>query len=130
MVPPADGFAAVVRKYCVRKVAVYVVAVDGPVTVWDAAPPSDQLAKAYCVAVAPAWVAAASVWLDPTVHWNEHGDVQAVPSTVSDNPAGELATVTAAMVELKLAVTVAAAFIVMFCGVVVPVSAPAKPVNW
>src|SRR5947209_19256621 len=110
MVPPADGLAAVVRKYCVLKVAVYVVAVEGPVTVCDAAPPSDQLAKTYCVPVAPACVAAAMVWLVPAVHCKEHGDVQAVPSTVSASPAGELATVTEAVITLKLAVTLAAPF--------------------
>jgi hypothetical protein len=32
--------------------------------------------------------------------------------------------------ELKLAVTVAGALMVRFCGVVVPVRAPLKPVNW
>ena len=96
---------------------------------WLAAPPSDQLENRYCVPVVPACVAAAMVCVVAAAHCNEHGAVQATPSTVSDRPAGELVTV----IEVKgpkLAVTLAAAFMVRFCGVVVPVSAPVKPVNW
>ncbi len=95
----------------------------------DAAPLSDQLANTYCTPVPPACVAAAIVWLVPGVHCTLQGDVQFVPSTVSDRPAGELATVTATGVPVKLAVTVAAPFIVTFCGVVVPVNAPEKPLK-
>lgn len=43
MTPPFDGLAEVVRKYCVVKLAVYVAATEGATTVWEAAPPSDQL---------------------------------------------------------------------------------------
>ena len=66
----------------------------GPVTVCDAAPLSDQLVNTYCVPVVPACVAAAIVCVVPGVHCTVHGDVQAALSTVSNNPAGELATVT------------------------------------
>ena len=55
--------------------------------------------------------------------------MQAAPSTVSDRPAGELATVTATTVA-KLAVTDAGALIVTLCGVVLPVSTPEKPETW
>jgi hypothetical protein len=64
--------------------------------VCTAAPLSDQLAKTYCVPLVPACAAAAAiVCVEPGVHCNIHGDVQAALSTVSDNPAGELVTVTA-----------------------------------
>ena len=96
---------------------------------WDAVPPSDQLAKTYCVPAAPACVDAAIVWVDPGVHCWAHGDVHATLSTVRDSPAGELATVMLTGFAVKLAVTVAAAFIVTFCGVAVPASAPEKPAN-
>jgi hypothetical protein len=58
-----------------------------------------------------------------------HGDVQPALSTVNANPTGELVTVMATVVP-NVAVTVAAADIVTFCGVVVPLSAPVNPVNW
>jgi hypothetical protein len=93
--PPADGLAVVVRKYCVVKVAVYVVEDAGAVTECDAAPASDQFAKTYWTPAAPVCVAAAMVWVEPAVHCNEQGDVQATLSTVSESPAGELATVMA-----------------------------------
>ena len=35
------------------------------------------------------------VWFEPATHWNEHGAVQALPSTVSDKPAGALVIVAA-----------------------------------
>jgi hypothetical protein len=125
--PPADGLAVVVRKYCVVNVAVYVVEDAGAVTECDAAPASDQFAKTYWTPAAPACVAAAIVWVEPAVHCNEQGDVQATLSTVSESPAGELATVMAAALLAKLAVTDVGAFIVTFCGDVVPVKAPEKP---
>src|SRR4051794_34174742 len=62
--PPAARFAAVVRKYCVVNVAVYVVDDDGAVTVCEAAPLSDQLPNRYCIPLAPACEAAAIVWLE------------------------------------------------------------------
>src|SRR5258708_1805899 len=98
----------------------------------DCAPPSDQLPYRYCVPVAPACGVAVTpiVWLAPAAHWNVQGAVQALPSTVSDNPAGEDVTVTPAVEVLKFAVTAAGAFMVRFCGVVVPLIAPLKPVNW
>src|SRR5215831_19286321 len=130
MVPPATGLHAVVSKYCVLKLAVYVVAAAGAVTLCDAAPASDQLAKTNCVPVVPACVAAAIVWLEPGSHWNVHGAVHAVPSTASDRPGGVLVTVMATVAPAKLAVTVTGAFIVTFCGVAVPVNPPENPVNW
>jgi hypothetical protein len=125
--PPADGLAVVVRKYCVVNVAVYVADDAGAVTECDAAPASDQFAKTYWTPAAPACVAAAIVWVDPAVHCNEQGDVQATLSTVSESPAGELATVMAVVLVANPAVTEAGAFIVTFCGDVVPVKAPEKP---
>jgi hypothetical protein len=53
--------------------------------------------------------------------------VQATLSTVSESPAGELATVMAVVLVANPAVTEAGAFIVTFCGDVVPVKAPEKP---
>ena len=111
------------------KLAVYVVANPDAVTACDAAPPSDQLANTYCVPLAPACVAAAIVWLDPGVHWNAHGEVQLVPSTVSTRPAGALVAVTVGS-PVKFAVTVTGAIIVTFCGVVVPLNPPENPENW
>ena len=52
--PSLDGFAAVVRKYCVVKFAVYVVADAGATIECDCAPPSDQLKYTYCVPTPPA----------------------------------------------------------------------------
>ena len=69
------------------------------------------------------------MWLDPGVHWTLHGAEHALPSTVSDNPAGALVTVTLIAEAVKFAVSVAGAFIVRFCGVVVPLNAPENPVN-
>src|SRR5690348_13979759 len=123
MVPPADGLADVVRRYCGAKVAVYVVGAAGAVTVWLAGPLSDQLPNTYCVPAAPACVAAAIVCVVPGVHCKAHGAVQFVPSTASVKPEGALAIVTA-VGAVKAAVTEAAALIVTFCGVVVPVKAP------
>jgi hypothetical protein len=34
------------------------------------------------------------VWLPPAAHWKVHGAVQALPSTISDNPTGADVTVT------------------------------------
>jgi hypothetical protein len=110
-------------------VAVYVVALAGPVTVCDAAPPSDQLANTYWTPVPPACVAAAIVWLVPAVHCTLHGETHGAPSTVNDNPAGALATVTATAGAWKFAVTDTGPLIVTFCGLPVPVSAPENPVN-
>src|SRR5260370_882794 len=102
MAPPAAGLAAVVRKYCVVKFAVYVVADEGAVIECDCAPPSDQLENMYWVPVAPGWGddVTAIVWFEPGVHWKEQGAVHAVPSTVNDNPAGALAMLIA--VELPV----------------------------
>jgi hypothetical protein len=97
--------------------------------VCDAAPLSDQLVKTYCVPVVPACVAAAIVCVEPGVHCNVHGDVQAALSTVSDNPAGELATVTLTGDVVNAAVTDSGPLIVTFCGVVAPVNAPEKLAN-
>jgi uncharacterized SAM-binding protein YcdF (DUF218 family) len=129
IVPPADGFALVVSWYCVVKLAVYVAALDGAVTVWLAAPLSDQLPNTYCVPVVPACVAPAIVWLDPGVHWNEHGAVHAAASTVRLSPTGVLVTVMLTGDAVKFAVTLKGPFIVTFCGVAVPVRAPLKPEN-
>jgi hypothetical protein len=62
----------------------------------------------------------------PAVHWNVHGAVQAVPSTVSARPAGDDVTVIPE-IAVNVAVTVAGAFMGKFCGVVVPVNPPVKP---
>ena len=110
-------------------VAVYVVGEAGPVTLCDAAPPSDQLAKTYCDPVVPACDAAATVWPVAVVHVNEHGAVHVLPSTVSVNPAGALVTVTGVVPAVNPAVTLTGPDIVTFCGVVVPVSPPVNPVN-
>jgi hypothetical protein len=59
--PSADGDAVVVNWYCVVKLAVYVAAEDGAVTVCEGAPLSDQLLKTYCVPVLPAWVAVVAI---------------------------------------------------------------------
>src|SRR5205807_1458840 len=115
MVPPAAGLAAAVSWYCVVNDAVYVVDVPGAVTVCEDAPLSDQLPKTYCVPVAPACVAAATVWLDPASHGTEHGAVHAAPSTVRDSPGGVLVTVIV-LRTVKAAVTVAAPDMVRFCG--------------
>ena len=96
----------------------------------DAAPLSDQLANAYCVPVVPDCVAAVIVCVVPGVHCTVHGDVQATLSTISDNPAGELATVTLTCEIVNAAVTERGPLIVTFCGVVVPVNAPENPPNW
>jgi hypothetical protein len=56
--------------------------------------------------------------------------VQAALSTVSDNPAGELATVTLTCDVVNAAVTDSGPLIVTFCGVVAPVNAPEKLTNW
>jgi hypothetical protein len=104
-----------------------VVAEEGVVMEWDAAPESDQLAKTYCVPVEPGWVAAAMVWEEPGAHWKGQGEVQAVLSTVRESPAGELATVKATELRVKLAVTEAGALRVRFCGEVVPERAPENP---
>jgi hypothetical protein len=61
IVPPADGLADVVRKYCVVNAAVYVAEDDGAAIVWLAAPPSDQLPNTYCVPAAPACGPAAAI---------------------------------------------------------------------
>ena len=54
-VPAPEGETAVVNWYCVLKFAVYVTLLwAGAVTVCDIAPPSDQLAHAYCVPEVPA----------------------------------------------------------------------------
>jgi hypothetical protein len=68
------------------------------------------------------------VCVDPGAHWKLHGDVHPVLSTVNASPAGALVTVIATVVP-NVAVTVAAADIVTFCGVVVPLRAPVNPVN-
>jgi len=70
--PPAAGEAAVVRRYCVVKLAVQVAAEEGTVIVWDAAPPSDQLENRYCVPEDP-WVPAANVCVLPGAHTNAWG---------------------------------------------------------
>jgi hypothetical protein len=114
----------------VVNVALYVVALAGPVTECDAAPLSDQLANTYCVPAPPASVPAAIVCVDPGVHCAVHGDVHPTPSTVSDKPAGELATVTLTGDAVKPAVTDSGPLIVTFCGFVVPASAPENPLNW
>src|SRR4051794_13139958 len=95
MEPPATGLTAVVSKYCVVNAAVKVAAAAGATTEWDAACPSDQEPKTYCVPAAPACVAAATVWVEAWIHWNEHGVVQGTLSTVRASPAGELVTVIA-----------------------------------
>ena len=88
--------ALVVRKYCVVRFAVKVALDAGAITVWDAAPLSDQLWNRYCVPAAPACgEETAIVWLDPGVHWSEQGEVQADPSALSANPAGAVDRVTA-----------------------------------
>jgi hypothetical protein len=69
------------------------------------------------------------VCVDPGTHCKLHGDVHPVLSTVNASPAGALVTVIATVVP-NVAVTVVAADIVTFCGVVVPLSAPVNPVNW
>ena len=56
--------------------------------------------------------------------------MQPLPSTVSDNPAGEVVTVVPTLEAPKLAVTEAGALSVRFCGVVVPLRAPLNPANW
>jgi uncharacterized protein YbaA (DUF1428 family) len=56
---------------------------------------------------------AAIVWYDPGAHWNEHGAVHGVPSTLTDRPDGEVATVIGAV---KFAITVFALFIVTASG--------------
>ena len=84
--------------------AVYVVADVGVVTECDAAPASDQLVNRYCTPMEPACDAAAIVWMEPWIHWNVHGDVQATLSTVSNKPGGELSNAT--FVRLAYAVTV------------------------
>ena len=53
MEPPAEGLAAVVRKYWVTKVALKVVGDEGAEIECEAAPESDQLENTYCVPVAP-----------------------------------------------------------------------------
>ena len=100
-------------------------------TEWDCAPASDQLAYTYCVPVGPACgdVTTAMVWLVPGVQETLQGAVQLLPSTDSDKPLGELVTVIVTAVPLKFAMTLAGPFMVKFCGVVVPLSAPLKPVN-
>jgi hypothetical protein len=54
------GVTAVVKKYCVVKFALYVVA-DDTVMECAVAPPSDQLAHTYCTPAAPAWGVAAAI---------------------------------------------------------------------
>ena len=49
--------------------------------------------KRYCTPTEPACDAAVIVWMEPWIHWNVHGDVQATLSTVSRLPVGELVTV-------------------------------------
>ena len=66
IVPRLGGATAVVSWYSVPKLAVYVVAADGTVTVWERAPLSDQEEKTYRVPVVPAWGdVVAMVWLLP-----------------------------------------------------------------
>ena len=102
----------------------------GPVTGWEAAPPSDQAAKMYWTPGVPAWVGAARVWVEPGIHCSAQGETQVAPSARSDSPAGELTRLTATGRRVKAAVTEAGAFSVRFCGVTLPVSAPEKPENW
>src|SRR5712691_5715167 len=61
MLPPATGLTAVVKAYCVVKLAVYVAGADGAVTEWETAPPSDQFANTYCVPAPPACVAVVAI---------------------------------------------------------------------
>ena len=83
----------------------------------------------YCVPVAPAWVAGvAIVCVDPAVHCGEQGDVQAVPSMVRASPAGLVAMVSV-NTAAKLAATVTGAFMVTFCGVVVPLNPLENPLK-
>jgi hypothetical protein len=66
--PPADGFAAVVKLYCVVKLAVQVVSFVGAVIVWLCPPPSLQEAYKYRVPISPVFVwgeATERVWLLP-----------------------------------------------------------------
>jgi hypothetical protein len=58
------------------------------------------------------------------------GEVQPAPSTVNDRPVGALVTTYCTANTAKLAVTLLGAFMVRFCGVVVPLRAPVKPENW
>ena len=97
MLPSELGLADVLSKYCVVKLAVYVVAIVGPLTEWDCAPASDQLAYTYCVPVGPACgdVTTAMVWLVPGVQETLQGAVQLLPSTDSASPLGTLVTVIA-----------------------------------
>ena len=67
--PALDGFAAVVRKYCVVNVAVYVAAAAGAVTVCEAVPPSDHFENTYWIPVVPACAAAAIVCAELCSHW-------------------------------------------------------------
>src|SRR5436305_1552125 len=124
MLPPASGTTAVVNKYWVVKLAVYVVATAGVVTVWESAPLSDQLAKTYLLLDGPGCGDVVVMeWLLPIIHWNVCGAVSAVPSTMIFRPAGAVVTVILAS-ALKFTVAERAAVIDMDCGFVEPVRSP------
>src|ERR1035438_8602513 len=107
------------------------VAAYGAVTVWEIAPPSDQVLKASCVLAPDGCVATvAMVCVLPAAHTTVQGAAQALPSTVRGGPAG-LATMVWVKNGTKFAVTPAGpAMAGRFCGLVTPLSAPVKPENW
>jgi hypothetical protein len=110
MLPAVAGFATVVNKYCVVKLAVYVTPAAA-VTVCAIAPPSDQLEKVSCVPVEGDCgdVVAMVCWL-PTPQLNVQGAVHAAPSTAIDAPVGLLAMDTPVNTT-KFAVTLTGPFI-------------------
>jgi amino acid transporter len=82
-VPLPAGATAVVSWYSVAKLAVYVVAAAGAVTVWDRAPPSDHPEKTYRLpADSACGDVVAMVWVLPGVQVNVRAPVKVAPSTV------------------------------------------------
>src|ERR1039458_10083805 len=96
MVPSPAGDTRVVSRYCVSKLAVMVVAVDGAVTLCERRPPSLQFSQTYCLPPKGCGEVVASVWLVPTIHSSVIEPVKGGPSsTLINGPSMLVPTVTA-----------------------------------
>jgi hypothetical protein len=92
--PVPEGLTEVARLYCVINDAVYVALDDGTVIEWLCPPPSLHDECAYRTPEAPlCGELTDTVCEDPTSQLNTFGEVYAVPSTTTCNPAGLVATV-------------------------------------